>query len=208
MASTKPVWDLPQPQPSTDTEPSTFITTHKLEAALRRVSVQAAQYESQMKDLESKLSEGLSNFRAIDSFLQEAFTVLRRNTRRAERTKNQQLPDISAELDECNVMLQDLSQTLPTIQHQVADLRAVYDSGRKKARSLVADLTWLNTEFYERWRTIIFTSSSPVSWRWKAFMRFLFAVSFLICSWITWIALLGAYRAYRHRLVWGERLMS
>lgn len=60
---------------------------------MRRVSVQAAQYESQMKDLEvssgllvsiiadwmpqSKLSEGLSNFRAIDSFLQEAFTVLR-----------------------------------------------------------------------------------------------------------------------------------
>ncbi|KAK0188966.1 hypothetical protein F5146DRAFT_1057397 [Armillaria mellea] len=208
MASTKPVWDLPQPQPSTDTESSTFITTHKLEAALRRVSVQAAQYESQMKDLESKLSEGLSNFRAIDSFLQEAFTVLRRNTRRAERSKNQQLPDISAELDECNTMLKDLSQTLPTIQNQVADLRAVYDSGRKKARSLVADLTWLNTEFYERWRTIIFTSSSPVSWRWKAFMRFLFAVSFLICSWITWIALLGAYRAYRYKLVWGERLMS
>lgn len=26
---------------------------------------------------QSKLSEGLSNFRAIDSFLQEAFTVLR-----------------------------------------------------------------------------------------------------------------------------------
>ncbi|KAK0501323.1 hypothetical protein EDD18DRAFT_1142248 [Armillaria luteobubalina] len=200
MASTKLVWDQPQPQPSTDIEPSTFITTHKLEAALRRVSVQAAQYESEMKDLESKLSEGLSNFRAIDTFLQEAFTVLRRNTRRAEH--------ISAELDECNTMLQDLSQTLPTIQNQVADLRAVYDSGRKKARSLVADLTWLNTEFYERWRTIIFTSSSPVSWRWKAFMRFLFAVSFLICSWITWIALLGAYRAYRYKLVWGERLMS
>ncbi|KAK0217902.1 hypothetical protein IW262DRAFT_1391253 [Armillaria fumosa] len=206
MASTKLVWD--QPQPSMDTESSTFITTHKLEAALRRVSVQAAQYESEMKDLESKLSEGLSNFRAIDSFLQEAFTVLRRNTRRAERSKNRQLPDISAELDECHTMLRDLSQTLPTIQNQVADLRAVYDSGRKKARSLVADLTWLNTEFYERWRTIIFTSSSPVSWRWKAFMRFLFAVSFLICSWITWIALLGAYRAYRYKLVWGERLMS
>ncbi|KAK0488966.1 hypothetical protein IW261DRAFT_1442474 [Armillaria novae-zelandiae] len=208
MASTKLVWDQPQPQLETDTESSTVITTHKLEAALRRVSVQAAQYESEMKDLESKLSEGLSNFRAIDSFLQEAFTVLRRNTRRAERSKNRQLPDISAELEECNTMLKDLSQTLPTIQNQVADLRTVYDSGRKKARSLVADLTWLNTEFYERWRTIIFTSSSPVSWRWKAFMRFLFAVSFLICSWITWIALLGAYRAYRYKLVWGERLMS
>jgi hypothetical protein len=77
-----------------------------------------------------------------------------------------------------------------------------------QAQALVEDLVWLNTEFYERWRSIIFTSSSPVSWRWKAVMRTLFVISFILCSWLSWIALSGAYRAHRHRLVWGEKLMS
>ncbi|KAI0311750.1 hypothetical protein OF83DRAFT_1068287, partial [Amylostereum chailletii] len=70
------------------------------------------------------------------------------------------------------------------------------------------DLEWLNTDFYERWRTIIFTRHSPVSWRWKVLMRLLFAIVFAVTAWVSWIALLGAYRAHRQRLVWGERLMS
>ncbi|KAF8916307.1 hypothetical protein CPB85DRAFT_1290794 [Mucidula mucida] len=200
------IWELPQQQPVADA--NAFITTNKLEAVLKRVSRQAAQYEFQMRDLETKLAENLSNFRAIDSLLQEAFSVLRRNSRRADKALTSQIPEITAELDDSMEALSELSETLPTIHNQVADIRAVYDSGRKKAQSLVADLTWLNTEFYERWRAIIFTSSSPVSMRWKVFMRFLFAVTFLVCSWIMWIALLGGYRAYRHKLVWGERLMS
>lgn len=77
-----------------------------------------------------------------------------------------------------------------------------------QAQILVSDLTWLNTEFYERWRRIIFTSTSPVSWRWKVYMRLLFIISFLVCARLFWIALIGAYRAHRHRLVWGEKLMS
>ena len=77
-----------------------------------------------------------------------------------------------------------------------------------QAQKLVADLEWLDTDFYERWRAIIFTSSSPVSWRWKALMRLLFAVSFMVFAYMSWIALGGAYRAHRQRLVWGERLMS
>ena len=100
----------------------------------------------------------------------------------------------------------------------------MYDSGRNKVRfhrsnlpcsltplqaqNLVADLSWLDTDFYERWRRIIFTSSSPVSWRWKALMRITFTVSFVVVAYLTWIALGGVYRAHRQRLVWGERLMS
>lgn len=147
---------------------------------------------------------------------------------------NTQIPHISEELDESLDALAELAEALPTIRTQVADIRRVYTSGRQKvhhyllpfpsgssnarclilpfactqAQSLVDDLTWLNTEFYERWRTIIFTPNSPVSLRWKALMRLVFAISFLMCTWLAWIALSGAYRAHRQRLVWGDRLMS
>ena len=77
-----------------------------------------------------------------------------------------------------------------------------------QAQSLIMDLTWLNTSFHERWRRIIFTPSAPVSGRWKALMRLLFAISFFLCCTVVWIGVRGAYRAYRHKLVWGERLMS
>ena len=76
-----------------------------------------------------------------------------------------------------------------------------------QAKDLVHDLEWLNTDFYERWRTAIFTADSPVSWRWKAGMRLIFAICFAVAAWLAWIALRGAYRAHRQRLVWGERLM-
>ncbi|KAJ6581559.1 hypothetical protein B0H19DRAFT_1115848 [Mycena capillaripes] len=184
------------------------VSTIKLEAALKKVSTQAAQYEHHMKDLESKLAESLSNFRAIDSLLQEAFSSLRRNAQRADHALNKQVSHITQELDSSMDSLTQLAEDLPTIQSQVADIRAVYDSGRKKAQSLVADLTWLNTEFYERWRLIIFTSSSPVSWRWKVLMRIFFTVSFVVFVWLTWITVWGGYRAHRGGSVWGERLMS
>ncbi|KIK01499.1 hypothetical protein K443DRAFT_566186 [Laccaria amethystina LaAM-08-1] len=191
-----------------NSEASVSVSTSRLEAALRKFSKQAILNEYKMKDLESRLSENLSNFRAIDSLLQEAFTGLQRNSKLADRALQTQVPHINAELEESMESLTQLSQTLPKIQSQVADIRVVHDSGREKAQALVEDLVWLNTEFYERWRSIIFTSSSPVSWRWKAVMRTLFVISFILCSWLSWIALSGAYRAHRHRLVWGEKLMS
>ncbi|KAJ7224238.1 hypothetical protein GGX14DRAFT_424770 [Mycena pura] len=180
----------------------------KLEAALNKASAQAAQYEHHMKDLESKLAESLSNFRAIDSLLQEALTGLRRDARHADYALNKQVPHITQELDASMHSLTQLAKDLPTIQSQVAEICAVYDSGQNKAQRLVSDLRWLNTEFYERWRLIIFTSSSPVSWRWKALMRVFFAISFLGFIWLTWIAVWGGYRAHRGGLLWGERLMS
>lgn len=72
----------------------------------------------------------------------------------------------------------------------------------------MSSLTWLNTDFRERWRLIIFTSSAPISWRWKALMRISFAVFMVTFLWVAWVAMSGAYRAHRQRLVWGERLMS
>ncbi|KAJ7155347.1 hypothetical protein C8R43DRAFT_999438 [Mycena crocata] len=196
------------PPPAWNADCPAAVSTVKLEAALKKVSTQAAQYEHQMKDLESKLAESLSNFRAIDSLLQEAFAGLRRNAQRADHALNKQVSYITHELDSSMDSLTQLAEELPIIGDQVADIRSVYDSGRKKAQHLVMDLTWLNTEFYERWRQIIFTSSSPVSWRWKVVMRVLFAVSFVVFVWLTWITIWGGYRAHRGGLVWGERLMS
>jgi len=179
-----------------------------LEDALNKVSTRTSEYELQMKGLETKLAENLSNFRAIDSLLQETFTSLNRNARRADHALNINVPHINSELDKTKVELMELAEKLPIIRSEVSDIRLVYDSGRRKAQQLVSDLEWLDTDFYERWRAIIFTSSSPVSWRWKALMRLLFAISFIVFAYTSYIALRGAYRAHRQRLVWGERLMS
>ncbi|KAL4259082.1 hypothetical protein AB1N83_010131 [Pleurotus pulmonarius] len=184
------------------------MSTSRLEVALQRMSQESSQHEYDIKRLESQLAENLSNFRAINGLLQDAFGSIQRTTKRADTALNTQIPHISEELDESLEALAELAEALPTIRTQVADIRRVYTSGRQKAQSLVDDLTWLNTEFYERWRTIIFTPNSPVSLRWKALMRLVFTISFLMCTWLAWIALSGAYRAHRQRLVWGDRLMS
>jgi len=189
-----------------DTSPT--VSTSRIESALKNVSRKSIEYQYQLKELESRLAQGLSDFRTIDSLLQEASTGLQRDSKRADRAVNYQIPQIIRELDESMETLNELHGTLPTIQSHVSDIRVVYDSGREKAQILVSDLTWLNTEFYERWRRIIFTSTSPVSWRWKVYMRSLFIISFLICARLFWIALIGAYRAHSHRLVWGDKLMS
>ena len=138
---------------------------------------------------------------------------------------NQQVPNIHRDLQESKEALGDLGKTLPTVQTQVQDIHEMYESGRRKVRIvtppdapcpltssqgqvLVKDLEWLNTDWYERWRLIIFTSSSPVSLKWKITMRTLFVVISILCCWFSWVALKGAYRAHSHRLVWGDKLMS
>ncbi|KAJ3528648.1 hypothetical protein NMY22_g9328 [Coprinellus aureogranulatus] len=188
-------------------DPGLSVAT-KLEYALRSASNQAAKYEGEMKDLESKLSRNLSNFRAIDSLLSEAFSGLQRNTKRADRAMNHQVPNIHNDLQESKEVLEDLAETLPIVQAQVHEINNMYESGRRKAQVLVKDLEWLNTDWYERWRLIIFTSSSPVSLQWKVIMRTLFVAMSILCCWFSWIALKGAYRAHSHRLVWGDKLMS
>ncbi|RXW23869.1 hypothetical protein EST38_g1981 [Candolleomyces aberdarensis] len=115
-------------------DPSASVAV-KLEYALKKVSKQAAQYEGQMKDLESKLSENLSNFRAIDSLLSEAFSGLQRNTKRADRAVHHQVPGIHRDLQDSREVLEDLAETLPTVQAQVQDIFDVYESGRQKVRA-------------------------------------------------------------------------
>lgn len=183
-------------------------TAENFDAVLARASRRAQQYELQIKELEYKLSEDLSNCRAIEGLLRDSFTTLKRNYRRADKEAlRTHVPLIANELQESMDKLTDLERRLPEIRTQVAHIRTNYNKGRDKAKDLVHDLEWLNTDFYERWRTVIFTADSPVSWRWKAGMRLIFAICFAVAAWLAWIALRGAYRAHRQRLVWGERLM-
>src|SRR6266851_365136 len=74
--------------------------------------------------------------------------------------------------------------------------------------SLVQDLRWLNRSWYERWYEAIFTSRGRVSWRLRTTMRIIFAFAFIVAAWMILVAQLGATRAHRQRLVWGERLPS
>ncbi|KAL1747819.1 hypothetical protein HDZ31DRAFT_31025 [Schizophyllum fasciatum] len=182
------------------------VSTAHLEATLKRVSKQAVQYELQMRELEEKLALSLSNFRAIDGTLQDAFTRLRRSSRQAERALVQQTPQIQITLQNSLDELEQLEDTLPTVRTRVADIQSAYDSGRKKAQALVADLTWLNKGFFQRWRAIIFSSESPVSWRWKAALRFSLFVSLLFWSWFLWYMLKGTYYTYLRRLPWSGLL--
>ncbi|EKM81749.1 hypothetical protein AGABI1DRAFT_112002 [Agaricus bisporus var. burnettii JB137-S8] len=185
-----------------------FPSTQKLEMALRKASKKAVEYEGQMRDVEATLSHHLAEFRTFDSDVQQTMHTLRVNSNRVDRASNVQVPRIEEELDESMETLVKLGAELPVIQSQVNCIADVYLSGHETARILVSELDWLNTDFYERWRRIIFTSTSPVSWRWKAIMRTLFILSFMACFWLLWIAVAGAYRAHRHRLVWGDKLMS
>ena len=141
------------------------------------------------------------------------------------------VPQIDDELAESLRILAELEARLPAIRTQAAQLQLVYDSGRqkvlnnlppsfvqdrslltfrgcRKAEAVVQDLRWLNRGWYERSYEVVFTSNSPVSWRWRATLRTLFAVMSLGVAWMVWVTFLGVTRAHRERLLWGERLPS
>jgi len=187
---------------------SSGSSASRFDAALASASQRAMHYEQQMKDLESKLAEDLSNSRAIDTILREVVQGLQHTQRRSTAALSSTVPYIARALQDDLAALQELGHQLPEIGGQVRHIRGVYDRGKDKAQDLVDSLEWLNTPIPLRLRTIIFTSNAPVSARWKALIRFLFALVFLACMWIAWITLRGAVRAHRQRLVWGERLMS
>ncbi|KAH8832961.1 hypothetical protein DL96DRAFT_1458257, partial [Flagelloscypha sp. PMI_526] len=178
-----------------------------LEAAIRNLSGNADLYRHQIHELQGKLTEHLGNFRAVDSLLEDALTGLDDHLRRAEGA-GLKIPEAHVQLDRTQLELNELSSTLPVTRKQAVQIQNLYDSGRKKAKLLVEDLTWLNTQFYERWRRTIFTSSAPVSTRWTVLLRFLFLLSAMSWVYILWTAFSGIVRAYKHRLLWGERLMS
>jgi len=180
----------------------------RLDNLLHDSSTRAMQYERQLKGLESKLSGHLSNSRTIDASLRQVYSGIQRNARRADRAIDIHVPHVNRAIDDALESLSQLEETLPKTRSQVAEIRSVYDSGRVKAQNVVDDLTWLTTSFYDRWRMIIFTSSSPVSFRVKLIMRLLFFVCFIACMYVVSITIRGAFKAHRHRLVWGDRLMS
>ncbi|KAI1793542.1 hypothetical protein LXA43DRAFT_220516 [Ganoderma leucocontextum] len=200
----------------------------KLCLALESASKRASRYERQIKDLETKLALDLSNSRAIENLLQEAFTgievippsfsstprgsltlVFSQHTRdRTLFSLSHTVPHTADSLEEDLAVLVELEEQLPEVDHQLRGIRKVYDRGRDKAQQLMASLEWLNTPVSQRLRTIIFTPHAPVSKRWKVLVRTVFALVFCACMWIAWITLRGAVRAHRQRLVWGERLMS
>ncbi|KAI0249648.1 hypothetical protein BJV78DRAFT_1283779 [Lactifluus subvellereus] len=210
-----------QPIPGT-LSATTTSNTRPLDEVLSSTSRRAATFELQIKAIEEKLAEDLSNCRAIESSLKEAFNSIKRNYRRADKDAlRTHVPPIAPELNQALSVLHELEERLPVIRTQATHVRTLYDSSRGKvllysfptsplssAQVLVKELRWLNRDFTSRWRTVIFSRSSPVSWRWRATLRALFVLAFVLLAWCMWIALRGAYRAHRQRLVWGERLIS
>ncbi|PSR90584.1 hypothetical protein PHLCEN_2v4877 [Hermanssonia centrifuga] len=187
---------------------SNYMPMCGLDAALAAASKRAIQYEVQMKDLEAKLSEDLSNSRAIDNLLREVVQGLQQTQRRSTAALTSTVPYITHALQDDLMALEELEVQIPEVGRQVRHICNVYDRGRDKAQELVDSLEWLNTPIPLRLRTIIFTPNAPVSGRWKALIRFLFALTFLACMWVAWITLRGAIRAHRQRLIWGNQLMS
>lgn len=207
MSAASPVFPSP-PIPETLSVCSS-PRTRSLDEVLANTSRRAAVFEMQIKALEEKLAEDLSNCRAIECSLKEAFSNIKRNYRRTENDSlRTHVPHIDAELDQALGVLDELEVRLPAIHTQAAHVRRLYDSSRDKAQVLVEDLRWLNRDFTSRWRTVVFSRSSPVSWHWRATLRTLFALTLVLVAWGSWIALRGAYQAHRQRLVWGERLIS
>ncbi|THH17787.1 hypothetical protein EW146_g3104 [Bondarzewia mesenterica] len=181
--STSSLIRSPKPSENTALYASGGRTAEIFDAVLACASQRAQQYELQLKELEEKLSEDLSNCRAIESLLRDSVGTLKYNYRRADKEAlRTHIPHINSELQQSMTKLTELEMRLPEIRTQVDRIRTNYDTGRQKAQQLVLDLDWLNTDFYERWRTIIFTSQSPVSWRWKAIMRILFAICFAVAA--------------------------
>jgi hypothetical protein len=72
---------------------------------------------------------------------------------------NYQVPHIQNELDQSLEALTDLSETLPTIQSQVTNIRKVYDSGRQKVcalfrRAIVEKALTIHTGRLAHWSLI------------------------------------------------------
>ncbi|EIN05994.1 hypothetical protein PUNSTDRAFT_54307 [Punctularia strigosozonata HHB-11173 SS5] len=194
---------------SSSRSPSTLRSIDlDFETLCERASMRASQYESQIKELESKLSEELGNFRALDQLLRDTKATLQVTTTRTDHALQIHAPYIQATLDDALDALTELSERLPIIRDQVHQIRMVYDAGRRKAIELVSALAFLNMPMPARYASIIFTPYAPVSRKKKILARTVACCCLVLSSWLAWIVLAGAIRAHRHRLVWGERLMS
>ncbi len=77
-----------------------------------------------------------------------------------------------------------------------------------QAKELTADLEWRQSSITDKGRRILLTRTAPISAFEIAIIRTIVYISFLVFAWRFGVALEGAYRAYRHRLVWGDKLLS
>ncbi|KZT65776.1 hypothetical protein DAEQUDRAFT_499964 [Daedalea quercina L-15889] len=178
-----------------------------LTAAYEIISRRTMCHEQDIQDFESRLAINLSNSRAINTLLHEAQSALKQYQPRADSALASTAP-LEQSLSEDVDTLEYLDDHLPKIEREFVTISRVYDSGRDKAKELVAELEWLTNPPTTRLRRIIFTLSAPVQPRVKLLLRILFTLAFCLGVWITWMALEGAIRAHRQRLVWGERLLS
>jgi len=166
------------------------------------------QHEYQIKELEAKLANDLSNSRAIHNLIVEALANLEGNTQRVSRALTRHIPHIHSELHGALDRLAELEARFPLVREQVRAVQRAYEQGRSKAQTLTADLEWTHAPLTERLHRKLFTRSAPVSTLEAVLTRLAFLVVLILCAWQLAGALDGAYRAYRHRLVWGDKLIS
>ncbi|KAI5120382.1 hypothetical protein M0805_006904 [Coniferiporia weirii] len=179
-----------------------------LESVARAAVDWGVQHEGRIRDLETELAGALSNSRAVHNTLVEALSNIEGSRKRVDRALVQHIPHIYRELDLSMESLSKLQDRLPEIRAQVRAIRSAYDSGQSKAQLLVSDLKWKHMAPQDKLLRIVSSRDVPVSSREAALLRVAFALFLLVLTWQIGGALDGAYRAYRHRLVWGDKLIS
>ncbi|TDL23607.1 hypothetical protein BD410DRAFT_142397 [Rickenella mellea] len=180
----------------------------RLESAVQEALQRAKQDESHIKALESKLANDLSNSRSIHHLLADSLGKLETNRQLVDRALVDHIPHIYQDLHDSMESLLALEERLPERRAQVQTIRTVYDSGRITARELTTQLEWRQASLQDKARRVIFTRTAPVSAAEVAAARLAFCLIFILFVWQFGTAMDGAYRAYRHRLVWGDKLMS
>ena len=143
-------------------------------------------------------------------FLEKLTTIkhAQSNTQRVDRALTRHIPHIHSELQSSLSHLLALESRFPVLRTQVNAVRSAYDKGRETARALQSDLEWTHAPLAARLHRTLFTRRAPVSALETALTRLVFLLVVLLCAWQVGSVLEGAYRAYRHRLVWGDKLIS
>ncbi|THG95581.1 hypothetical protein EW145_g7932 [Phellinidium pouzarii] len=166
------------------------------------------QHECQIRDFESELASALSNSRAVHNLLVDALDTIENNRKRVDRALVQHIPHIYRELDLSMESLGTLQDRLPEIRAQVRAIKGAYVSGQEKAAKLVDELEWKHAPIQDKLLRIVFSRAQYVSSRDAALLRLAFTLFLVVLLWQLYGAFDGAYRAYRHRLVWGDKLIS
>ncbi|OCB87808.1 hypothetical protein A7U60_g5132 [Sanghuangporus baumii] len=184
----------------------------KLESTAQASVNWGVRHERQIQEFEAELASALSNSRAVHNLLVEALGSIELNRQRVDRALLQHIPHIYRELNGSMVSLSSLQDRLPELRSHVRTIRAAYDSGRNKAQVLTSELEWKRMPVQDKiWRVAFARGEKegvPVRRRDVWLTRMVLVVLALLLCWQLASALDGAYRAYRHRLVWGDKLIS